>query len=161
MIHNPPDDIPWGPQHPDAWGEVIFGVAREMSAAESLTTAIYSVWLCNPVMQQVTVSPQGKLSEKVQQAIEIIKRKTPNTRLEIAIELLNNLQDQDYGEKGPGLPDPDEIEVDDDPYGYGYITPALDEDEEDDSGLSGEFEEEDDSIYHGCDGDDFDPYLGM
>ncbi|MEG4861203.1 hypothetical protein QUB75_27160 [Microcoleus sp. K1-B6] len=31
---------------------------------------------------------------------------------------------------------------DDDP--YGYITPALDEDEEDDSGLSGEFEEEDD-----------------
>ena len=30
-------------------------------------------------------------------------------------------------------------EVDDDP--YGYITPALDEDEEDDSGFSDEFEE--------------------
>lgn len=34
-----------------------------------------------------------------------------------------------------------EFEEDDDP--YGYITPALDEDEEDDSGLSGELEEDD------------------
>lgn len=76
-------------------------------------------------------------------------------------------------------------EIEADP--YGYITPALDEDEEDDSGLSGEFEEEDDAddtiyqfalaassaekiangefedgdIYHGCDGDDFDPYLDV
>ncbi|MEG3899938.1 MULTISPECIES: hypothetical protein [unclassified Microcoleus] len=33
-------------------------------------------------------------------------------------------------------------EEDTDP--YGYATPALDEDEEDDSGLSGEFEEDDD-----------------
>jgi len=87
----------------------------------------------------------------------------------------NNLPDDEPGER---------IEVDDDP--YGYITPALDEDEEDDSGLSGDFEDEDEDdaddtiyqfalatssaekiangefedgdIYHGCDGDDFDPY---
>lgn len=48
-------------------------------------------------------------------------------------------------------------EVETDP--YGYTTPALDEDEEDDTGLSGELEEDD--TYHGCDGDDFDPYYGV
>jgi hypothetical protein len=150
MTQKPPAaDIPWGPEHPNAWGEVVFGVARDMNPAETLTTAIYSAWLCDPAIQQVTLTPQGELSEKVKQAIEIIKRKTPGTKIQIAIEMLDSLLDKNYENRGPGLPDPDDYDEErDDP--YGYITPALDEDDEDDSGLSGVDEDE----------DYFDPYYG-
>lgn len=76
---------------PTAWGEVIFGVAKDMDAAEMLTTAIYMIWNCDPAVQQVNVTPKEELSGAVKEAIAISSRKTPGTKLEIAIELLNSL----------------------------------------------------------------------
>ncbi len=62
-----------------------------MDVAETLTAAIYFIWLCDPPIQQIDLVPKEELSDAVKEAILIADRKTPGTRLEIAIELLNSL----------------------------------------------------------------------
>ena len=93
---------------PTAWGEVIFGPAKNMDAAESLTTAIYMIWLCDPGVQQINITPKEELSASIKEAIAIAERKTPSTKLEIAIELLRELtlsgEDEDLDEPTYGYP---------------------------------------------------------
>lgn len=95
---------------PRSWGEIIFGVAKKMEIAERLTAAIYMIYLCDPPIQQVTVTPKKELSETVKQAIAIAERKTAGTKLEVAIQLLDTLLLDEPREENDRLPDPGDYE---------------------------------------------------
>lgn len=77
---------------------------------------------------QDLVAISDKLTGDLEEACELSNLFSPSAKIFFAIELLEMQIDRDEFDEGDGLPDPSD------------------------------YEEDGDAFYHGCDGDDFDPY---